>query len=451
MSKIEKSVLDEKHLSGKITFSSFESGSGSLPMQSKYNCDCRGGTLKEGMQFSYLLDEENEVVCNMSVTCKNVFVLRTNTGSSTSDGVEYILVGSDGYIYKLNQTTNAVVKKFSIGQNVTYNIFRDQTRKLFNLLGSTTKVMYTTTGDTGVSMATGGMNGFCLAGSRTFIGSRAGKIVYSEPFVPYRFSGDIHQGGEFYVPADVGEIITLQADKENVYVFAEKGICRLRVSAEAIDLRLERLDYDGGAVCPNGAVLTKNGIFLLAAGGVYCLRGNKIQKVCKELIITPDVSQACTFGLCEDMVVFEYSEKQANGNSLLKRVAIYTDGEYGFFTEVHSFLGNSPYSKLDDKLTVLTRNKANGMVLKPSYYLSKPLDFGVKKCKTLKRLVARGQGEVKIVVMTGGVSHEYTLAFVDGFAQTRLYERGKEISFCLYPSGGSEILDFSVEYVYAEK
>ncbi len=451
MATIKKTALDERHKTSRVRFTAFDKPSEeALPLQTAYNCDCRGGTLKAGVQFAYLLEDGSEVTCTMTPVCTNVFALGTNTGSSTTDGVEYLLMGADGYSYKLNKTTHVAQKKFSMGTNVTHQIFRDQTKKLFNLLASPTKAAYTTAGDTGISMATGVLRGVCLAGNRCFVGGRAGRVFYSEPFVIYRFSGTIAQGGEFYIPADSGEIITVQGDKEYLYIFTETGIYRMRVCAETMDLRLERLDYDGGATCPNGAVATKNGVFFLAASGVYRIQGEKVTRVCERLSILPDVSVDCTFGLCDELVLFEYAEKQADGTSEQKRVAIYTDGEYGFFTETYCFLGNSRYSKLDDKLMKLVKNQADGLSMNPSCYRSQPLELGTRKKKTLKELCVRGRGEVKIVVQTGSVSHEYTLSLTDGVATTRLYEQGKTFTFCLYPTGGSEITSLSVDYVCAE-
>ena len=448
---LAKSIFKGVSRKKTAVFDSFgeKDGQGVFRSSSHRNCDFRDGTLKGGVGLALYLDKNGAPVSySMQVEPKCVYVVTINPGDGLGDEERYTFLGVDGYLYTLNPSLGTAIQvSAKLGEDVSHCVLKNEANAIQHLFSSTTGAYLTLEVAIFKQLSTQALRGGCVCGKRYFLALENGELHYCAPFNPQtENSADPNGTGVLYLPAECGAVIGLKEDGGAVYIFFERGIFRLEVSAKASDFVMKRVAYAGGALCQGSMAATGKGILFLASDGLYRVYGENTEKVCEHLHIGAcDTRSLCKVGYCGELVLIEYQKKTAGGNEMV-RVAIQADGRDGYFTEAFGLLCGNEYSAHDGWIYRYVEDAESTLRGSNPYFTSERLDFGTEKQKRMKKLLLKGKGRVRVGVCCDGRLREYTLELDGGAGGIRLTEKGKDFIFTLYPSIGAVVEGIEISY-----
>ncbi len=430
------------------TFGIGKKGMGVLEAYDSLNCSCRDGKLRGGVGVKPYVDIYGNKI-SVIVTTSNaaVYMATSNAGTGST---QVFLLDKNGYLYLRNPATTKAEKKIFLGPSVDYCALKTEQGAINNLFTGTADVVLTMDGSSFNSKLWSGMRGGCILGNRYVVARYNGEIRYSAVFAPFaQNTSDPDGSGKIYLPAGYGEVVGIKEYGGAAYIFCERGIFRLTVSAKASDFTLKNVPYKGGNICLRSMAVSEKGVVFLASEGAYCVNGNYVKRICRHLPIGPcDTYELCATGYGNGFFMIDYAQKTENGG-VSKRIVIDADCEDGFFTDAYGALGENEYTLVVGQVSVFTKDETSIRRGKTPYYTSVSLDFGTRKNKRLKTLRLRGSGMLTVTVRCGKTERSYTLTFENGEAQARLIGKGKEVtlSFQLEPWAVVEgvEMDYSVE------
>ncbi len=433
----------------------FGGGGKLLPSADIFNCEIgENGILRRGMGILEQYDTDGELQFVSTVlTVRTVFKIKVNEGLLSKDRDEICVALSDGYLYVRSATTKRLTKKVPVGKGAAHYAIRDENGGIYNLFLSSSGAYCTKDFNAFSLVASGTFVQGCACGGRCFMASVDGVLSYSAPFKPLEMTPSENGGGRLAIPAELGDIVGVKTDGGYVYILMQRGIYRLRPSADPSDFVLERVSYAGGEICPYSAVEMGTGIIFLAANGVYRLRGDRAEQICPDLHLSVDSAQeVLAVGRCEDLALVDYPKMRRTATEpiVLKRLAIRADGKGWYVSDRYGTLGGTEYTCVSSVIYRFVRDSLLSEFRYAPYFKSKLLDFGTRKLKTLRKIRLRGQGEVRLRVLCDGTEKEATLSFVGGEAEIALAERGRTFVFTLLPSADSSVEELAVEYVGTE-
>ncbi len=413
-----------------------------------HNCDCREGRLRRGVGVTKQRDSNNAILLTSSqVSTSNVYSTLLHTVGGTEEKAVFF-ADEDGYLHQIDLYTGRTERKAYCGQSPIHCAVKNEQGYIEHLFCSTTALAYTVDGNTFTTIANEDVKGACTFGGRVFVGTGGRKVRYTAAYAVSVLGGSSDEGGEIYLPVGEGEIVSLVADGDGVCVFTAEEIYRLTSAAKSGDFRLEKVDYTGGAICLNSAVGAPSGCIFLTEKGAYRLYGNKTERICERLRISPnDAAARCKAGVCGDLAMIEYATLDENALSVIKRVAINFDGKGGFFCERYGEMMGGDYALASYIVYRFELDTSQAEYQTHPYFQTDKLYFGSNKRKFLKRLRLEGAGEVKVAVEAQGKTKEYVLRFENGFAEALLKEVGQSFRFRIYPGAQSEVRSLKVGYV----
>ncbi len=442
---VRKQIFEKRRKEKRAKFTSFsEKEGGRYALRGKsVNCDLTGGSVKGGIGL--LPYSEEGLSANMPVSTKAVYELALNNGSA-SDSKGIYLVGSDGGLYRSHLTTGEVTKLVTIGDRLTHTAFRDDSRKTYHLFCGDAKAMITTDGVSFILLGEEAYRGACIVKGRCFFVVAPSILRYSAPMEPMKTEGDSDGGGALFLPTLHGEATGVCAENECLYVFMERGIYRLETAASSRDFQLTQIEYAGGKISRGSMIATGKGIFFLAQEGAYRLQNDRVERVCAWLDIQP-IDGECTVGRCEDIVLIEYF---AEGGGR-KRLAMYTDGADGFFTEPYGALGGGELTYQSSLVFRFAKNSPRTMYRRAAKFSGEPLDLGSAKRKQLRRLRLFGDGEARLGLTVDGFTYSYALTVSGGVSEIPLRMRGRVLKIDLFPSAGACLTGLEIDYAVEEE
>ena len=446
-----KDFLKGKEKKGKGVFSSFgekENKEENCTPASYKNCDCRGGILRGGIGLRKCLDENGaHLAMGMSVNSAvpHVFFVTLNEDGAQVNTQAVYLVGVDGYLYKRLDNGNPWQRVY-IGNNVVHCAMKSENRVIYNFFCGDRLVYATVNGSDFTSITTVDNVGACVCKKRCFILTKNGEILYTAALNPFEVNTADPDGvGTIYLPVKYGKPTGVKEYKGKVYIFFERGICKLSVSAKATENTIEEIGYHGGKICLRGQAVTSEGILFLASEGAYYLRNDRVERVCEHLPIGPcAVNTICTVGYCDDLVIFSY---QKEGKTATRRLVLYADGKDGYFTEEYGFLGGSEYTYVNGKFYTYAKDCVDVQRKQQPSFSSGEISFGNLKRKQLKWLTLKGEGCVTVGVQCGEKERRYPLVFQNGVARRRLLDKGRAFVFHFYLDADSLVSGAEIEYV----
>ena len=452
-----KAPLKRKEKKKTVRFSSFgekSAGEGNLFPSVYVNCDCREGVLRGGIGLQKCLDEnggEWGVALSNNTSAKNVFFATQMVRGERKTPPDLYVVGLDGYLYVRDSSTGAGVKKALLGEGATHCVLKDESRNAHHLFSAEKGVYGTIDGETFTHISPSECISACLYGGRYLLLHKRGDLHYTAPFAPYDgVSSDYDGAGNIYLPAECGEPVGMLKYGDEVYIFFERGIYKLTVSAFARENTLQKIPYQGGDICVRGQAVTNDGILFLASDGLYYLRNGCVQKICEYLNVTPcEPKESCNVGYCDDLVLFTYRQKTESGEEV-KRLAVYADGKDGYFTEAYGTLGGNQYTYLSGAVYSYVKDTEGIQRQQTPCFTSQALDFGTEKRKRLKSIRLTGEGNVGICVRSGEREHRYLFACKEGGASVRAVDIGKAFTFELYLDVGAAVRSLEVQYITEE-
>ena len=274
-----------------------------------------------------------------------------------------------------------------------------------------------------------------------------GELRYSAPLKLYMEEDeDSTGGGALYLPVNEGRVVGAQAFDGEVYVFMEKAIYRLSVSADARGFCLRKLVYAGGTPIVGSITATGRGVLFLTADGLYMAKGENAKRFCAHLPIgVCDSEYACKVGSCEGLAILEYREK-LGGEKYIRRVVIDAEREDGYFTEAYAPLSEGGFSAMTGRIYRFVKEGEDLLRGEEPRFVSERLRFGTDKKKRLKKLRLQGAGEILVRVRCDGAVRSYSSVFVGGEGVIRLTEKGKDFFIELYPKTGARVDGLEIEY-----
>ena len=427
-----------------------KTGVETLECYDSLNCSCKGGVLRGGVgvkPYKTITGEKVSVIVTVSNT---TVYLANSTTESGIDSIQIYLVGTDGYLYLRNPSTKRAEKKFFLGPSLSHCALKTEDKEIHNLFAGTADVAMTKDGTSFSSRLLDGSRGACILGKRYVLVRYNGEIHYSAVFSPFaKSSSDPDGSGTIYLPTGYGDVVGMQEYGGAAYIFCEKGIFRLTVSAQASAFTLKNIPYKGGNICLRSMAIAEKGVIFLASEGAYCVNGDSVKRICEYLPIGPcDARYLCSTGYGNGFILIDYKKKVSTGTEI-KRVAIDADCEDAFFADEYGALGGNEYTLVMGQVGIFSKDEEQIRRGVNPYFTSKPLDLGTKKNKCLKALRLQGFGEIIVHVRCGDRERSYPLTFVDGQAQTRLMGKGRSVTltFELKPWASVEgvEIDFTVE------
>lgn len=451
---LKKRAIKGKKESKTASFHQFgigKKGAGVLQVFDTLNCSCRDGKLRGGVGLKPYEDAygNRTTILMLAGDFAGAHLATSKNGSTESKQV--YIVGKDGYLYLRNPQSMQGIKKLFVGPSVDHLAMRMETGEIRNLFSGTADVAMTTDGTSFSNRLWDGMRGSCILKGRYILARYNGEIRYSAVFSPFEESSSDPDGsGTIYLPASYGEVVGMKEYGGEAYIFCEKGIFRLTVSAKASDFTLKNVPYKGGSICLRSMAISEKGIVFLASEGAYCVNGDFVKRICEHLPIGPcDHNQLCATAYGTGFFIIEYTQKKPAAAEK-KRLVIDTDCEDAFFTDFYGTLGGNEYTLMSSLLCVFTKDETSVKRSQLPYYTSVPLDFGTRKTKRLKRLRLKGSGEVIVIMRCGAAAHSYVAIFQNGEAEIPLWNKGKTVMFTFQMKPWSYLEGMEVDYTVEE-
>ena len=445
-----KNAVKGKEEKGRYVISSFgekETGAGVLSPASYTNCDCRGGSLRGGIGLKKYLDEQGEhltMAMTVNSSVPHAFFAELNADGVQINTKAVYLVGVDGYLY-MRLSNGYPWQRVQLGSTVEHSAMKSENRVIYNFFCGERLVYGTQDGSAFQNIVTVDNVGACVCKKRYFILTSNGELIYTAALNPHEEYGSDPDGmGTIYLPVKYGAPVGVKEYEGKMYIFFEKGICKMSVAAKVTESTIEEVGYHGGKICLRGQAVTSEGILFLASEGAYYLRNNRVERVCEHLPIGPcATNKACAVGYCDEQVIFSYQKE----GGAKKRLVLYADGKSGYFTEDYGSLSGSEYTYVNGKFYTFSKDCAEITRLQQPSFSSEEVTFENPKNKRLKRLLLKGAGSVTVGVRCGERERRYALVFHNGVAKTRLLDKGKEFSFHFYLDAGSVVSGMEIEYV----
>ncbi len=417
-----------------------------------HSCECRGGVLRRGVGVKpYLQADGSKVLITAVYDIVKLYPIRYNESAETEEENRYAFVQENGYLYELNTTTGASEFRFHFSLPLYHHACKTEDRKIMHIFSCPTKVLATTDLINYSGCASGTGLSCCIVGGRSFIGMDSRTIKYSKPHAIDDFEEASNGGGRLYLPDGNGRILSLQTDGEYLYAFLEQEIYRIKVGADGMDFAVERVEYDGGAICSYSMAETAKGIVFLSLSGIYLLRGRKAEWICRRLPVRPtEPDYVCAVGFCEELVLIDYRSLNADGSKTVRRVAISVEEDDGFFCERYGTLGGSDLCVIAGVVHQFVKDDKSSIYPYMPQFESEKLDFGTRAQKYLKRLRVEGSGSVEVSVQGHGAPSSYFFDLDGNAGEEALSMAGKEFVIRIYPAAGAEVRSLQIEYACME-
>lgn len=377
------------------------------------NCDCKDGVLRKGVgQESYTDEDGNKY----AFPGDDEYVAMTYT--YVKDGEKYVknmlALARNGSLFLHFPEHGEFEKVESFEENSQMVDFVDEERNF----------RYIVYGEKGVSSYSEkegrrdfgfGASAACVFHHRLFLAATPFRLLYSKPGLETEFSEVLDESGEIFHFGDGGDtIVAMQALGDCIYLFAEHGITRLKAKGAATEFVVENVPYSGGKIFQGSVGAFRNKICFLASDGVYLFDGTTAKRSYEKLPIYPRGDrQVCNHCTCDDLYLLRYEDREGE----VKMLALYPNGEYGYFTFVPNGICSAHGEGLMQYWGELYRFDRLGRLPEDerATFVSEKIGFGGRAF--LKEVRVHGEGEIIVAVRTKDRSQSASIS-CDGGVET---------------------------------
>lgn len=441
MNKVFKKKMQVKTQTDLVSFTDFSHGGkekeGTLVALDSKNCDYTGGSLKNGVGLASYLYTDGKI-WTVPVTTSEIFQFFFCTEKETFQQLP-AYVTKTGSMFCFNSSTRQFeefadkepMRAFEVmdkeanpfivlsGREGIYT-FKPETRRLANTVVA--------------SASTIG----CVCKNRFFCVEPPFTILYSEALNAKIYKQTIEDSGRIVFPSSDGKIVALKTFLNSVYIFYEYGVAKLEVGGSPRDFKFSKIEYGGGKILGDSVGVCSVGgekIFFLAENGLHRLKGDKVDRICKNLSIHPRrTGQVCAEAHTEGKYFVCYTEITGEAIS----ICVDAETEKGYF-----FFGSDGLSSWRGKAFCFTSTdvrvlrEGSGLPAGETCYFNvRKVAFGETGVKTVKRLHFFGRGKIDVVLEADGKKIKKTVALGNGKASMRCDLRGESFSLniTLYPN-----------------
>ena len=450
MMRYKKKPLTGKSTIKHVVFDRFstisaDDGNGTLGAVEALNCTTVDGTLQAGVGLAiHTMDNGNTITYDMTEP-REYFMYE-----DMDIGLRHMGIIVDTGTRYVNEETSEVLPLVNYACRMRmYNCINKDFQRVLLAVGDWGIYSCTENGDESTSSLMG-IQCSCVCKDRLFALQVNYMLRYSTPLNYLSFNETGDDSGVFYLPQVYGEPMDMIAYNDCVYILYAHYILELQVAGAARDFKLSEITYVGGKIIEHSAKVFGDKLIFLAEDGVYMFDGKTVRKAYEKLRINPlKDGQAVGYAACGGKMLLRY----VNNNRENKTVALYPDGEYGYFTTFMRGLGTykgQTFCLFNNKFY----NVMEGATI-PSgefrYFRSVAQDFGVKGRKTLKSIHFEGDKTAQFDLYVDGVQkvhNAHAKYDENGQASFHLDLRGEEFSFVIYVSTGSKLWRMTAEVEY---
>ena len=289
----------------------------------------------------------------------------------------------------------------------------------------------------------------CVAAHRLWTAIAPYTILYSEALNPANFTLSMDDSGRLYLPKDAGKIVDLAAYRDKVYVFFERGICKISPAGAAREFSVTSLPYGGGRIFGGSVGEAGNSLAFLTEDGAYLFDGAKARKIIDGKALGLGKETICSCARCEDKYVVRYVDENDEWRGLVIDGA--AENGYAFFVceGLTQSQGRAVFV-LNGRWFVLD-GTGNLPVGEESRFIACAVDFGQDGNKGLRKLVFQGRGSFVVRVSSKGERQAQRLNFVNGRAETLIGLAGECFDLEIFPENDCEIRCVRAEYSCAKE
>jgi hypothetical protein len=226
-------------------------------------------------------------------------------------------------------------------------------------------------------------------------------------------------------------------------------VVRIDVKGDAGQFEVQPLDYAGGEIYGESALVCGNVMFFLAVDGVYRFDGTKFERVESAGKIMPKMGEKfCQASVFGEHYLLQYTATDGQWRA----VAIATDGKSGYVTKPREGLCYSGGVALCQSNGYVGTFSKDGKleVADKATFATQKTDFGVQGRKTLRSVCVRGRGSVSMRIGTDGFEKEYALVFEHGMANVDLRVLGEGFYFSFALGVNACVQEVSVDFSVAK-
>lgn len=284
----------------------------------------------------------------------------------------------------------------------------------------------------------------CYAGERLFFLGEKDRVYYSAPLNVYELSNSADESGYLDLYSTDGEIVDVKDYGEDVFVFRKNGVGKITAKGAASDFRYEELPYTGGRILASSAIKGKDGVYFVAADGIYFCDGGRTKKMDAN---TPmefrDTTEIVNGVFFEGRIYFAFHnwlEMGWRGFCFNPQTGV---GCYTSYIEGLSVADGRLISHLDTwfkeiKIDAYSAKLGANVFHEDRYFTVEETDFGIRGEKTVESIYFAGTGYCVVTLSSGEA--EYNKAFfLEGGKELVVRMKGEKFTLNIVPSNGTKI------------
>lgn len=429
---------------------------GVLSASESVNCDGSDGALKTGLGVRPWASNQLltfPFTTSMTGEPRSFFFFRTKMGTMELQLPGYITVKGYCYTYTMEQMgfVSRVQSNKRMEAHVT--LVKDENGLVDRVLVFTEKNLFALTDSTSEFATVGLTSCSTVIRGRVVACIAPHTLVYSAPYEPLKLTDTICDSGRIYLSTDDGEPVAMKGLGEDLYIFRERGIQRVRLEGAANDFKVERVEYHGGRIRGTSVGVFGDKIIFLATDGVYFFDGKKAEKKFLHMRIKPKVLQrseeqqiiyACAGGVADGKYLLRYHDEAGERTAVL-----YPDGVNGYFTQAYVGLSSCESALVCYANNYISEVCAEGNLLPNCRYWfqSKAVDLGVKSRKLLKNVCLAGTGELDLTVTADGREQTVRVKLKEEGVAVDLMMRGQTFQFAFALQKNAELRQMRLQAV----
>ena len=415
------------------------------------NCSCADGVLQGGIGFEPYLDRNgDEVLTIFGKDRRAVYVLEGwENGEGSALVPYYFLHSKSGKIWQYSVEQGGYVEKENLGLNA-YLVAASAPNGQTKIIISGENGAYCVDGEKWTKIndvaAGNGTAAVCFSKHRTFVGEKPCKLLYSNPEAPWDFTNSYDDGGYVYLPLNKGDIVDMVEYGDNVYVFFQRGIVRVKPDGLARNFQVREVPYFGGEIFAKSVGICENWMFFLSENGICRFDGDKVERVGRCLDVLPAKrGQVCAHATVGDYFVLQYFDA---GMYMTRTVALRADDKDAYFIYDYEGLNESnrmPVCVVENKVSTLREGgdlpSGEAFVFKSGFI---GLD-GVGR-KYLKSVTVYGEGRIDLSVATREDELEFNVEDLPQKQKIDVGLRGEEFRFSFHIEKSAKLRKMELEY-----
>lgn len=452
MPKIQKQRIKRKTKGKQIVIDTFllykEGGENSITAIASRNCDCADGSISAGLGFApYQTDDGKIVEADRTFASFFEVMVKPPENGNTAKR-ELYAVDTNGYLYKYYSGIGSF-----LGMRSSYPV-----KKLITVWqkGEGTFSFFVMPSKITVQKNEGGEPQLlcgenraqaCICKNRIFYVYKNCDVGYTNPVSPDVWGESVEGDGILYANEKDGMVQGLAAVGDCVLVLYENGLKKIKAAGSPTDFTVESIDYHGGRIYYNTACACGKSVFFLAEEGVYFYDGDSVRRACSNMPIQPiEDDEKCAGACASGEYMLSYTDKNLGASIAV----IKQDGKNGYFSDALTGMSAGGANRVIAQNGIAVGLYKRGVKCASGAYefVSKMMDFGQKGCKTIKKIVFYGEGELYFSLYSDAKRRKTRIAFENGVAEWVVMERASAFNFHIQLREGGRLTKMVLDVAY---